>query len=52
MSAVQDALLRSGLTLGRYSVILLSWESIAMIERYTKSVRFEDSLRFYKPTLG
>ncbi len=23
------------------------WESIAMVERYTRSVRFEDSLRLY-----
>ena len=27
------------------------WESIQMVERYTRSVQFEDSLRFYKPTL-
>jgi hypothetical protein len=24
------------------------WESIAMVERYTRSVKFEDSLRLYK----
>ncbi|MFC1904991.1 tyrosine-type recombinase/integrase [Chloroflexota bacterium] len=24
------------------------WESIQMVERYTRSVRFEDSLKFYK----
>jgi hypothetical protein len=24
------------------------WESIAMVERYTRSVRFEDSLRLYR----
>jgi site-specific recombinase XerD len=24
------------------------WESISMVERYTRSVRFEDSLRFYQ----
>ena len=24
------------------------WESMAMVERYTRSVRFEDSLKFYK----
>jgi len=23
------------------------WESIAMVERYTRSVRFEDSLKLY-----
>ena len=28
------------------------WESIAMVERYTRSVRFEDSLKFYKATLS
>ena len=25
------------------------WESISMAERYTRSVRFEDSHRLYKP---
>ncbi len=24
------------------------WESIAMVERYTRSVRFEDSLKLYE----
>jgi hypothetical protein len=24
------------------------WESMAMVERYTRSVRFEDSLRVYR----
>ena len=28
------------------------WESIQMVERYTRSVRFEDSLKFYKAPLG
>ncbi len=28
------------------------WESIAMVERYTRSVRFEDSLKFYKAPLS
>ncbi len=27
------------------------WESIAIVERYTRSVRFEDSLKFYKAPL-
>jgi integrase len=25
------------------------WESIQMVERYTRSVRFEDSLKLYSP---
>jgi len=25
------------------------WESISMVERYTRSVRFEDSLKLYTP---
>jgi integrase len=25
------------------------WESISMVERYTRSVRFEDSLKLYSP---
>ena len=28
------------------------WESIQMVQRYTRSVRFEDSLRFYKAPLS
>jgi site-specific recombinase XerD len=28
------------------------WESIQMVERYTRSVTFEDSLKFYKAPLG
>jgi len=28
------------------------WESIQMVERYTRSVQFEDSLRFYKAPLS
>jgi site-specific recombinase XerD len=28
------------------------WESLEMVQRYTRSVRFEDSLRFYKAPLG
>ena len=28
------------------------WESLEMVQRYTRSVTFEDSLRFYKPPLG
>lgn len=28
------------------------WESVAMVERYTRSVTFEDSLKFYKAPLG
>ena len=28
------------------------WESIQMVERYTRSVRFEDSLKFYKAPSG
>jgi hypothetical protein len=27
------------------------WESIAMVERYTRSVSFEDSLRVYKESV-
>jgi hypothetical protein len=28
------------------------WESIQMVERYTRSVRFEDSLKFYRAPLS
>ena len=28
------------------------WESIAMVERYTRSVRFEDSLKLYSPIVS
>ena len=28
------------------------WESLEMVQRYTRSVTFQDSLRFYKPPLG
>ena len=28
------------------------WESVQMVERYTRSVTFEDSLKFYKAPLG
>ncbi|MFC2039444.1 tyrosine-type recombinase/integrase [Chloroflexota bacterium] len=28
------------------------WESLEMVQRYTRSVTFEDSLRFYKPPLS
>jgi len=28
------------------------WETLAMVDRYTKSVKFEDSLKFYKPTVS
>jgi len=28
------------------------WESLEMVQRYTRSVTFEDSLKFYKPRLG
>ena len=28
------------------------WESLAMVDRYTKSIRFEDSLKFYKAPLS
>ncbi len=28
------------------------WESLEMVQRYTRSVTFEDSLRFYKAPLG
>jgi len=27
--------------------VLGRWESMAMVERYTRSVRFEDSLKLY-----
>jgi len=27
------------------------WESLEMVQRYTRSVTFQDSLRFYKPPL-
>jgi len=28
------------------------WESLEMVQRYTRSVRLSDSLKFYKPPLG
>jgi site-specific recombinase XerD len=28
------------------------WENVQMVERYTRSVTFEDSLKFYKAPLG
>ena len=28
------------------------WESLEMVQRYTRSVSFHDSLKFYKPPLG
>ncbi|MFC2047903.1 tyrosine-type recombinase/integrase [Chloroflexota bacterium] len=28
------------------------WESLEMVQRYTRSVSFQDSLRFYKAPLG
>jgi site-specific recombinase XerD len=28
------------------------WESLEMVQRYTRSVSFNDSLKFYKPPLG
>ena len=28
------------------------WESIQMVERCTRSVRFEDSLKLYRPIMG
>ena len=28
------------------------WESLEMVQRYTRSVTFQDSLKFYKPPLG
>ena len=28
------------------------WESLEVVQRYTRSVTFEDSLRFYKAPLG
>jgi integrase/recombinase XerC len=28
------------------------WESLAMVDRYTKNVRFEDSLKYYVPVVG
>ena len=27
------------------------WESLEMVQRYTRSVTFQDSLKFYKPLL-
>lgn len=29
-----------------------SWESFEMVKRYTRSVTFQDSMRFYKSPLG
>ena len=28
------------------------WESLEMVQRYTRSVTFEDSLKFYEAALG
>jgi hypothetical protein len=28
------------------------WESLEMVQRYTRSVTFEDSLKFYKAPLS
>ena len=28
------------------------WESLEMVQRYTRSVSFQDSLKFYKAPLG
>ena len=28
------------------------WESLEMVQRYTRSVRFHDSLKFYKSPLS
>jgi integrase len=28
------------------------WESLEMVQRYTRSITFQDSMRFYKPPLG
>ena len=28
------------------------WESISMVERYSRSVKFEDSLRLYDPIVS
>jgi len=28
------------------------WQSLEMVQRYTRSVTFEDSLKFYKAPLG
>ena len=27
------------------------WETLKMVQRYTRSVSFTDSLKFYKPSL-
>jgi hypothetical protein len=32
--------------------MLGQWQSIAMVERYTRLVGFEDSLRLYAPILS
>lgn len=31
---------------------LESLKALAVVERYTRSVRFEDSLKFYAPIVG
>jgi len=36
---------RLGKDLGR-------WESLEMVQRYTRSVTFQDSMKFYKAPLG
>ena len=28
------------------------WESVSMVERYTRSFNFDDAMKFYKGTLG
>jgi len=28
------------------------WESLEMVQRYTRSIRFQDSLKFYKAPLS
>lgn len=28
------------------------WESVSMVERYTRSFNFNDAMKFYKGTLG
>lgn len=28
------------------------WESVSMVERYTRSFNFSDAMKFYKGTLG
>jgi heme-degrading monooxygenase HmoA len=37
----------------RFKVYVLSkWESLEMVQRYTRSVTFNDAVRFYKPPLS